>query len=461
VVLLDRAGQVLAGNRERLDHGGQPALFVDLFNAEARPGIEQALSGVLHGGGSACLEVPGQQPDGTRGWFHLSLSALTGQAPAAASAIVTDLTGHKREEERLRRSEAMMVDTQGVAHLGVWEWDITQPHAVWSPELYRIYGLDPEAHAPTYEDYLGRVHPDDRQRVKEATENVFQHLQPYSHDERIHRADGTLRYLHTWAFPVLDDAGRLVRLTGVCQDITDRKQAENALAEHAAELARSNARLEQFARVIAHDLQEPLRAIASFAQLLAVENRGRLGDFSDEAIEYIVDGVHRMKQLIADLLEYSRITGLDKRRQPVALADVLNRVKEELSPQIIEAGAIVEAGPLPAVVADPLQLQTVLGHLVANAIRFRGNRKPRIGISATTTAGLVETVVRDNGRGIDPRHHERIFAIFQRLDPKAPGTGIGLALCKDIIERHGGRIWVQSQPGQGSAFHFTLPAAES
>jgi PAS domain S-box-containing protein len=462
VALLDRSGGVLACSRSlqtgRVD-GPAPRQFADFFNPEARESIARALADVVAGGTSACLEAPGPRPDGSRGWFHLSLGRVTGRTGIATSAIVTDITERKREEERLRRSESMMVDTQGVAHLGVWEWDITQPHASWSPELYRIYGLDPKTHVPTYEDYLMRVHPDDRQRVKEATENVFHQLQPYSHDERIHRADGTLRYLHTWAFPGLDDAGRLVRLTGVCQDITDRKLAENALAEHAAELARSNAQLEQFARVIAHDLQEPLRAIASFAQLLSVENKGRLGGFSDEAIEFIVEGVHRMKSLIVDLLEYSRITGQDQRRQVVSLSDALARARDELSTQLAEAGAAIKAEPLPAVMADPIQLHLVFKELLANAVRFRGERRPEIALRASCQNGMVETVVQDNGPGIDPRYHERIFALFQRLNAEAPGTGIGLAQCKSIVERHGGRIWVQSWPGEGAAFHFTLPAA--
>lgn len=164
---------------------------------------------------------------GARGWARFALSPLREAGrPNAILCIATDLTELKLSQQRLRRSEQLMVDTQGVAHLGTWEWTISEPTAVWSEELYRIYGLTPETYTPSYEGYLAMVHPEDRQRVIDATNRVFHEHVPYSHDERIFRPDGSVRYLHTWAHPVLDDAGNLVRLLGVCQDITDQKLAE-------------------------------------------------------------------------------------------------------------------------------------------------------------------------------------------------------------------------------------------
>jgi PAS domain S-box-containing protein len=357
----------------------------------------------------------------------------------------------------LRRSEALMVDTQGVAHMGTWEWDITQPTAVYSAELCRIYGLDPHTHVPSYEDYLTRVHPDDRQRVMEATNKVFHEHIPYSHDERVFRTDGSMRYLHTWAMPVLDENGKLARLVGVCQDITERKTAELALEAHVRELARSNAELEQYARVTSHDLQEPLRTIASYVQLLKRRYGNQMGADADEIIETVADGAHRMKRLIGDLLDYSRISAGPPKLEPVNLAETLAAVRASLARLIEESGATITHGTLPTVLAEPDAMVSLLQNLISNAIKFRGDNTPQVVIEAQPRGGMVEIAVIDNGVGIDPAHFDRIFIVFQRLQTAESGTGIGLAICKKIVERYGGRIWVESTPGAGAAFRFTLP----
>lgn len=159
-------------------------------------------------------------------------------APPAPTPPAADPGELKGLEQRLRRLEQLMVDTQGVAHLGTWEWDVSEPTASWSAELYRIYGLSPDSYTPSYENYLAMVHPDDRQRVMDATNRVFHEHVPYSHDERILLRDGSMRYLHTWAHPVLDDDGKLVRLLGVCQDITEQKRAETKVLELNRDLER-------------------------------------------------------------------------------------------------------------------------------------------------------------------------------------------------------------------------------
>lgn len=198
-----------------------------LFPAESGAELNAILADVIAKGTCGQFECAEHGPAGVRRWARFALSPLRGQdGTNAFLCIASDLTELKRSQQRLRRSEQLMVDTQGVAHLGTWEWTISEPNAVWSEELYRIYGLSPETYTPSYEKYLAMVHPDDRQRVIDATDRVFHEHVPYSHDERIFRPDGSVRYLHTWAHPVLDDAGKLVRLLGVCQDITDQKLAE-------------------------------------------------------------------------------------------------------------------------------------------------------------------------------------------------------------------------------------------
>ena len=247
--------------------------------------------------------------------------------------------------------------------------------------------------------------------------------------------------------------------TAVLRDITERIRAEEALARQAEELSRSNAELEQFAYVASHDLQEPLRMVASYTQLLARRYRGKLDEDADEFIAYAVDGVTRMQALINDLLAYSRVGTREVAAEPTEVEAVLERVLAMLGPAIADAGAAVTHDPLPTVRADAVQIGQLLQNLVANAIKFHGPQAPRVHVGAARGEDEWVFSVRDNGIGIAPEYQERIFIIFQRLHSRAeyPGTGIGLAICKKIVERHGGRIWLESAPGGGTTFFFTIP----
>jgi len=245
------------------------------------------------------------------------------------------------------------------------------------------------------------------------------------------------------------------------RDITDRRRAEEQLAARARETVRSNQDLEQFAYAASHDLQEPLRAISGVTELLAQRYHGRLDEQADRYISLIVEGCGRMYQLIHGLLAYSRLGTRGQPLEPVDSATVLARALADLQAAIAEAGAEVAHDPMPTVTADRAQLGQLFQNLIANALKFRSAEPPRIHISAQRDHDLWTFAIADNGIGIDPQYAEQIFAIFQRLHTRDeyPGTGIGLAICKKIVERHGGRIWVESQSGQGSTFRFTLPLA--
>jgi light-regulated signal transduction histidine kinase (bacteriophytochrome) len=242
-------------------------------------------------------------------------------------------------------------------------------------------------------------------------------------------------------------------------ELDERRRAEQQLNHYTAELARSNAELEQFAYVASHDLQEPLRMVASFTQLLGKRYRGKLDQDADEFIDFAVDGATRMQRLINDLLAYSRV---GTRGNPLELIDcniIFRQTRDNLAKAIEDSGAIIFQDPLPTVKGDEVQLIQLFQNLVANAIKFRGAEPPQIQVSAEQKGPEWVFAVTDNGIGIAPEHHERIFSIFQRLHQRSeyPGTGIGLAICKKIVERHGGRIWVESQTGNGSTFYFTIP----
>ena len=239
-----------------------------------------------------------------------------------------------------------------------------------------------------------------------------------------------------------------------------RLRDENQQAQQ--ELARSNQDLEQFAYVASHDLQEPLRMVATYTQLLAERYRGKLDDNADKYIHYAVDGALRMQVLVQDLLAFSRAGRQDSALQNTDCNTVVQTALKNLQASVDDSKAKVVCEPLPVTVAHEMQLLQVFQNLIGNAIKFHGSNSPEIHISASKAGKEWVFSVADNGIGIDPEHANIIFAIFKRLHTRAeyPGSGIGLAICKKIIERQGGRIWVESQRGQGSTFKFTLPARE-
>jgi len=241
-----------------------------------------------------------------------------------------------------------------------------------------------------------------------------------------------------------------------------RARAAAALESRAAELARSNRDLQQFAYVASHDLQEPLRMVTSYLQLLQKRYQGKLDEDADTFIEFAVDGASRMQKLIQGLLAYSRVGTQGKPLAPVDCEAAFEAAVVNLQAAIEEAGALVTHGPLPTVIADDVQLVQLFQNLIGNAMKFRGDEPPKIEVSCEKSGQEWVFSVRDNGIGIAAEDCDRVFNVFERLHTETPraGTGIGLAICKRVAERHGGSIWVESMPGQGSTFKFTIPCRE-
>lgn len=242
-------------------------------------------------------------------------------------------------------------------------------------------------------------------------------------------------------------------------DVTVRKNAEETLRDYAENLAQSNSELEQFAYIASHDLQEPLRMISSYVQLLEQRYKGKLDKDADDFIHYAVDGANRLQRMINDLLVFSRVHTRGKSLAECAPESALENALENLKLAIEENGAQVTRSALPLIRADATQVTMLFQNLIANAIKFRSKAQPLIHISAKTDGDFHLFCVEDNGIGIEPGQSERVFEIFQKLHSreKYPGTGIGLAICRRIVARHGGRIWVESEPGKGSRFFFTFP----
>jgi len=261
----------------------------------------------------------------------------------------------------------------------------------------------------------------------------------------------------------------LLGVVGLVGAALERQRADRelrasleALRDANAELARSNRELEQFAYVASHDLQEPLRMVSSYLQLLARRYRGKLDEDGEEFMRFALDGARRGQQLINDLLAFSRVGTRRRELRPTDCERVLEAALQSLEVAARESGATISHGPLPTVMGDGPQLSLVLQNLVGNALKFRGPDLPRVNVTAERQGGEWVLAVEDNGLGIAPEYFDRIFLIFQRLHTREeyPGTGIGLAIAKRIVERHGGRIWVESAPGRGSTFRFSIPACD-
>jgi PAS domain S-box-containing protein len=440
--VLDDAGKL---------HGQiEPEYYERLVEAEARS---------ARGMSDFEMEVPMRRPDGQLRWMQLhSRPRRMADGRTVWDGVQTDITERKRAEEALRESEARFRSlfetmTEGVAlHELLYD---DQGQAV----DYRIVSTN-----PAFEKHTGLKSAQIQGQLASIAYGTG--APPYL-EEYVRVAQTGQAYAFEVFFPPIRrhfhisvTSPKQGQFVTVFEDITARKQAEERLQRTLVELARSNRELEEFAYVASHDLQEPLRKLANFSEMLVNRYQGQLDQRADTYLGYIADGAKRMKDLINDLLAFSRIGRADFSLISADMLDILKGTLNDIQPLVREKQAEITYKSLPVLKVNPPQMGRLLQNLISNAIKFHGDQPARIEVSARQADNQWVIAVRDNGIGFEPQFAEDIFKVFRRLHTKEdyPGTGIGLAICKKIVERHGGRIWAESQPDQGSTFYFTIPA---
>ena len=378
--------------------------------------------------------------------------------PISTIAQGNDITERIAAEHAFKESKERLEIALENGNIGIWEWDLATNRFLPDARMEKMLGRVQGTFRNTYNDFEQSIHEEDRLHVRNAIRKALEEGIPFETIYRIRHKNNEINYISTKALVDKDREGNPVKLSGVCFDITEMKMgAEKALFSLNEELLRSNKELEQFAYVASHDLQEPLRMVSSFTQLLSQRYNDKLDNDAKEFIQYAVEGAARMQTLINDLLEYSRIQTRGKKFSKVNIQNVLGLAVNNLRLKIQETSALVTNDDLPEVIADEGQIVQLFQNLIENGLKFT-KTAPRIHISAIEEEDHFLFSVRDNGIGIEASYFDRIFQIFQRLHPKDQygGTGIGLAICKRIIDRHGGKIWVESKPGKGSVFYFTI-----
>jgi len=440
----------------------------DLYRSDASDQISRLLAG-SNSDETAIFETSLKNDEREGACLEVKASLVHNSGKSFILEVLRDGTSDQLQLQDLRESEDRLNEALRLAGIGSWELDLCRNRIFWSPEVFSIFDIDREKFGASYEAFLNACHPDDRAAVNQAYKQSLKTGTPYSIDHRIVLPDGRIRFVHERCRTYYGDEGKPVRSIGTVLDITEKRLAEEELEkyrshlellveERTAALKASNEELERFAYIASHDLQEPLRMVTSYLQLLEKRFKHLVDPDAAEFMNFAVDGAKRMKTLINDLLAYSRIGTKKKNFEPVDTVALVDEVLENLEISIAENKAVFIREPLPTVIADRSQLLQLFQNIIGNAVKFHAEKTPEIRIRSETDDAFFRFYIQDNGIGIDPQYFAMIFQVFQRLHGRNeyPGNGIGLSICRKIVERHGGTIGVESEPGRGTTFIFTI-----
>ncbi|SKA15133.1 PAS domain S-box-containing protein [Sediminibacterium ginsengisoli] len=430
------------------------------------PGFERFLS---EPGTTISSEYRVKIKDGSYLWVEGSVTNLL-HLKGLESLVINqrDISEKKQREQELLKSNERFHYAAKATNDAIWDWDVESGTILRIGDgLKNLFGYDPVVASANPNFWTDSIHPDDLSRVLEKRNKVLYHSPNlYWDDEyRVVKADGKYAYIYDKGYIIRNPEGKPIRVIGATQNVSPRREAEalllelnNRLKRRAEELAASNIELERFAYVASHDLQEPLRMVSSFLQLFKKKYHNQIDETADQYIHFAIDGAERMRKLILDLLEYSRVGSNREGFEETDLNKLLSEMVAFFNRLISDTGAVINIGPMPEIWANRTQISQLFQNLVGNAIKYSGDKTPEISISYTDEPEKYIFHVQDNGIGIDPVNFNKIFVIFQRLHSKRDysGTGIGLAICKKIVEKHGGTIWVESEPGKGSRFSFSI-----
>ncbi len=469
ILVVARDGKILEVNRSVSGATVEETIGKSVYDnvaPEHRNTVRKLLERVFQTGKPDTYEILGVGQHGLNtAWYETRIVPNErNRQVVAVTLISTDITERKRMEERLRehgeRFRRLIEDARNIVYR--FRLVPAKGFEYLSPAAADITGYTLEELYADYNLGFKLVHPDDRHLLEAMAKGDTTKRKPFI--IRWVRKDGKITWTEHQNIPICDEAGTLVSVEGVARDITEGKgkEPDEEIGRAMADLARSKTELEQLALITSRELDEPVRMVARYVYLLARRYKGKLDSDADKFIDHVLYGTNRMQRLINDLLAYSRVDSEGKDFAPANCEKVFDRTIVNLKKVIEESDAAVSHDPLPTVMADESQLIQLFQHLIGNAIKFREDEPPGVHVSVEKRENEWLFSVQDNGIGIDPEHFERIFMIFQRLNSEAKyrGAGIGLSISRKIVERHGGRIWVNSEPGKGSTFYFTIPIAD-
>jgi len=463
--LFNYEGEVLHANQTALNRLGLPAdkVIGKLFSKLLPPELSNTRMKLMREVFETGKQLEFEDERNGMHFLHNLYPILDDTSKVTAVVSYSrDITERKKAEHELLEAQQKLNIALENANVGLWDWNLKTDEVIFDERMLKMFGLKAGMFGNTYAEFENLIHEEDVPHFQNAIKKSLDHHLHLETLFRIKTNNGKPRYFSTRALANKDKDGNKIGFTGVCFDITGLKEGtEQLILKLNEELLRSNKELQQFAYVASHDLQEPLRMVTSFTQLLAQRYKDKLDNDAHEFIHFAVDGARRMQDLITALLAYSRIQTRGKEFACLDINELLKRAMGNLRARIEETKALITSDELPSISVDGGQITQLLQNLIGNALKFNENI-PEIHISCKEDNDNYIFSVKDNGIGIEEQFFERIFIIFQRLSRKAEyeGTGIGLSICKSIVERHGGRIWVESEYGKGTTFYFTIPRGE-